>query len=309
MEYIRGTLDFSNIIKSGNPGTAITFGKFDGLHRGHELLMGELFKVAAERQLLTIAFTFDIPPVSKTGEKISMPQVITTNAEKRCIFEKTGIDYLVECPFTSEVMGMSPEKFIDWVVTAFSVKSIVVGTDFCFGHNRSGDYRTLDKFSEKYGYGLTVVDKVQEDGRDISSTFVRDEIKRGNIQKANGLLGYEFFIMGRVVHGRRLGHKIGIPTVNMDVPAEKLLPPNGVYATRVHIGENTYMGVTNVGTKPTVSENGPMCVETHVIELDITDELYGQEITVEFLRFIRQEKKFDSVEELREQMERDIRDA
>ena len=297
MKYIRNTLDF-NI----DAATAVTLGKFDGLHRGHELLMEHIFREATEHGLCTAAFTFDIPPKNQVNEETS--KVLTTNDEKYFVFEKTGIDYLIECPFTKEVMCMEPVDFIAWIVSALSAKCFVVGKDFHFGHNRAGDYHVLQENEKKYGYKTIVVDKVTEDGRDISSTYVREEIVKGNIAKANHLLGYEYFIRSKIIHGKQIGRKMGIPTVNMQIPPEKLLPPFGVYVTRVEIGEKWYTSVSDVGVKPTIEGDNPLGVETYI--LDFCQDLYEKEVTVHFLEYIRPEKKFDSLEELKQQITSDI---
>lgn len=297
MEYIRHTLDFHI-----EEPTVITLGKFDGLHRGHELLMNELLERSSCYGYRTVVFTFDIPPRKQISDPAA--RVLTTNEEKHYIFESTGVDYLIECPFTQEVMTMEPEAFIEWMVTALHVKCFVLGEDFHFGHNRAGDYHILKKFGKTYGYETIVMEKVKEDGRDISSSYVREEIVKGNIPKANHLLGYEYFIKSTVVHGRKLGRTIGIPTINMILPEEKLLPPNGVYVTRVLVGEKWYMGVSNVGRKPTVADNHPIGVETYII--DFCQNVYGKEIVVQFLDHIRPEIKFASIEELKYQMNCDV---
>ena len=231
-------------------------------------------------------------------------RVLTTNEEKRAIFERSGVDYLIECPFTPEVMCMEPKAFIEWMVTALRARCFVIGNDFRFGHNRTGDYKVLRQYAAEFGYEVVVLDKIQEDGRDISSTYIREEIGQGHIEKANHLLGYEFFAKSRIIHGKQLGRKIGIPTINMEFPPEKLLPPNGVYVTRVLMDGVWYKGVTNVGCKPTVSDSHLIGVETHI--LDFSGNVYGKEAEVCFLHYIRPEQKFASIEELQEQMERDV---
>lgn len=297
MKYIRNTLEFQIEEPS-----VITLGKFDGLHRGHELLMEKLYEKSNENHYGSVVFTFDIPPKQQTEGIIG--SVLTTNEEKHDIFENAGVDYLIECPFTKELMCMSPEDFIRWITSALCVKCIVVGTDFHFGHDRAGDYKTLQEFSARYGYEVVVVNKMQDQGRDISSTYVREEIQKGNIRKANQLLGYEYFVKSMVIHGNKLGRTIGIPTINMILPKEKLLPPLGVYVTRVMIEENWYMGVTNVGRKPTIGGEYPVGVETYII--DFCQDLYDKVLTVQFLDFIRPEMKFPSLDALKEQMNNDI---
>ena len=247
--------------------TALSLGKFDGVHRGHEALIEHLLEKKKEG-LKAVVFTFDIPPKKLTEN--NNYRVLSTNKEKQEILKERGIDYLLECPFTKEVMCMEPEAFVAWIVKSLHGKSMVVGSDFRFGHNRKGDHILLEKLSATYGYTLRVVDKIQYEGRDISSTFVREQIIKGN----------------------------------MELVAEKLLPPKGVYATVVEIGGKYYTGVTNVGCKPTVNHSNKVNVETHI--LDFSDDLYGYELKVSFYSFIRPEQRFSSVEMLKEQMERDI---
>lgn len=296
MEYISKTMEFN----CKEP-AVITFGKFDGLHCGHKLLLKEIMKIKEKEGCKTIFFTFDVPPRSRVISREAA--VLTTNEEKRYIFEKSGIDMLVVCPFTPEVMSMEPEAFIRWIVASLNIRYIVVGTDFCFGHKRSGNYETLLNCEEKYGYKTIVMEKMQEDGRDISSTFVREEIRAGHIEKANHLLGYEFFVRGQVVHGNQIGRTMGIPTINMRLPAEKLLPPFGVYVTRVQIGDKSFRGISNIGIKPTIAGEHPVGLETFILDFDA--DVYDEMMTVSFLTFVRPEKRFANLEELQRQIEAD----
>lgn len=297
MEFIRKTLDF----QLEEP-TAVTLGKFDGLHRGHDLLMQTVLKYSKEYNLASVAFTFDIPPRNKVEEIVA--NVLTTNEEKEYIFEKRGIDYLIECPFTTEVMSMEPKAFIAWISKALHMKYVVVGDDFRFGYKRSGDYHTLQQYEAEYGYKTIVIDKLKDSNRDISSTYVREKIADGNIKKANELLGYKYFIKSEILHGRKLGRTIGVPTINMILPENKLLPPNGVYVTEVLVDGKTYMGVTNIGCKPTVTDAKVIGVETYIDGFH--QDVYGEKIVVSFLQFIRPEQKFNSIEELKAQMQSDI---
>lgn len=296
MKYIRNTVDFQI-----EEDTVISLGKFDGIHRGHELLMERLAEKKREG-LKAAIFTFDIPP--RRNVQHVEAKVLTTNEEKMHIFEEMGIDYLIECPFTEEVMHMEPEDFIRMLVERLHVKCIVAGEDFRFGHNRRGDYRMLQEYAGKLGYEALILKKMKEDARDISSTFVREEIAAGNIEKANHLLGYRYFVKGMVKHGNQIGRTIGIPTINLIPPEEKLLPPFGVYVSEVVIGEERYQGVTNVGCKPTIEGNNPVGVETYL--LDFHENVYDRIVTVEFISKIRAEHKFENIEALKEQMENDI---
>lgn len=296
MKYIRNTTDF--YIEEN---TVLSLGKFDGIHRGHELLLEHL---AAKKSdgLAGVIFTFDIPP-RRNVEQVEA-KVLTTNEEKIHIFEQFGIDYVVECPFTKEIMCMEAENFIEKIVRQLHVKCVVVGEDFHFGHNRRGDHKMLSKYAAQYGYEVIVVKKMKEDARDISSTFVREEIALGNIEKANHLLGYRYFVTSVVAHGNKIGRSIGIPTINQLPPEEKLLPPNGVYITEVYIDEQRYRGITNVGCKPTIEGKNPVGVETHL--LDFRGDVYDKLVTVEFICRVREERRFESIHALKEQMQNDI---
>ena len=162
----------------------------------------------------------------------------------------------------------------------------------------------LKEYASQYGYEVIVVEKIKEEERDISSTFVREEIAAGNIERANHLLGYRYFVTSMVKHGNQIGRTIGIPTINQIPPEEKLLPPNGVYVTEVYISGHKYRGITNVGCKPTIEGKNPIGVETHL--LDFAGDVYDRFVTVEFLSRVRGEYKFTSVEALKEQMQNDI---
>lgn len=297
MEYIKNTLDF-NV----NMPSVISFGKFDGLHRGHELLMDKQKEQSSLYGYKRIVFTFDIPP--KATVDGSDAKVLTTNAEKQYIFAETGVDYLIECPFKKEIMMMDAVDFVRWIVKALSIKCIVVGDDFRFGHNRAGDHFLLEKLSKELGYELVVVEKMKDGDRDISSTYIREEIAAGNIKKANSLLGYPYFIKNDVIHGRRLGRTIGIPTINLSISDRKALPPFGVYVSKVRVKDKWYQGVTNIGCKPTIEGDNPVGAETYII--DFSQDVYGQTVIVELLDFVRPEMKFDSVDELKSQMSADI---
>ena len=296
MKYYKNTTDFQI-----EENTAISLGKFDGIHRGHEYLLHSLFE-QKKAGYKAVIFTFDIPP--RQNNEQEMVKVLTTNSEKMHLFEEMGVDYLIECPFTKEFMRMEPEDFIQMMVSKLSVKFFVVGTDFRFGRNRRGDYRMLQEYACEYGYAVKVVEKMKEDGKDISSTFVREELLAGNIEKVNHLLGYSYFICGEVLYGIQIGRTIGFPTANLIAEENKLLPPNGVYVTRTYVDGESYGGITNIGCKPTIEGEYPIGIETHLF--DVTKDLYGKEIKVEFLKRRRAEEKFQNLEALKHQIQSDM---
>ena len=299
MKYIKNTMEFS--IKEP---TAISLGKFDGIHRGHELLLEQLLRKKKEGYK-TVIFTFDIPPKKVLNSEDT--KVLTTNEEKMHMFDSFGIDYLIECPFTLEIMNMEAENFIEMLVKKLSVECIVAGEDFCFGHNRRGNYQMLKEYADKLSYEAIILPKMKEEKRDISSTFVREEIAAGRIEMANKLLGYPYFISGQVKHGNQIGRTIGFPTVNLIPPANKLLPKYGVYITKVTIDGIVYQGITNVGCKPTIEGENPVGIETHI--LDFKQDVYDKVIMVTFIKRIREERKFSNLESLLEQMRLDVSEA
>ncbi len=288
MEIIKG-LDF----KIEN--SAVSLGKFDGFHRGHRLLLD---RILAQKELHSTVFTFD---------GILKDKQIYLETEKRMLLERLGVEREVIFPFCEETKIMAPEVFIrEILVKRMDAKLICVGEDFHFGRGRLGDVSMLSDGAEKYGYELCVFPKMKEAGEVISSTRIRRELADGRIETANGLLGEPYFVSGEVMHGNALGRTIGMPTANLLPEEQKLLPVYGVYATRVEVDGQTYAGVTNVGMKPTVGADR-VSVETTLLNFD--GNLYGKRITVYFLYFLRPEQKFDSLEELKDQIERDKAEA
>ena len=285
--------------------TALTIGKFDGLHRGHEKLLSILLDKQKEG-LRSVVFTFDIPPRRLTegeGQK-----VLSTNSERQALFAERGIDYLVQCPFTPEIMCMEPEDFVDWIVTSLNVKSIVVGEDCRFGHNRRGDHRLLAQLAGRYGYGLQVVEKLRFEGRDISSTYIREEISKGNMEIAEQLLGHPYSIDGIVETGNQIGRTIGIPTANIVAEPLKLLPPFGVYAAAIDIHGERFYGIANIGRKPTIrpkhGDCNPVGVEMHIFHFN--EDIYRELVRISFYVYERPEIKFGSISDLQAQIKKDI---
>ncbi len=295
MKYITDTLDFSLYKRS-----IVTLGKFDGLHRGHQKLLQRLLSLK-KPGFDTVIFTFDVSPVMRL--KNPDFNVILTNEERRRLAERTGIDCLIECPFVPEIMNMSGEDFIcEVLVRQLKVSHVIVGPDFRFGYKRGGNTELLERLGGQYGFQVEVMQKVKDGDREISSTYIRDELQCGRIEKANQLLGYPFFIDGEVLHGRHLGHTIGVPTINQRPGAHKLLPPYGVYASTTEIEGETWFSVTNIGEKPTVGKDA-VGIETHLFDCD--RKLYHKNATVKLYQFIRPEYRFDSLSQLKHQIEVD----
>ncbi len=298
MQVITGTREF----QIEEP-TAVTIGKFDGRHKGHQKLLREMLCFKERQGLKAAVFTFDMAPAGVMAGRVQT--VITTNQERRNKMAKMGIDYLVEYPFDQNTAHMSPEEFVSEVlVRRMHAKAVVVGTDCSFGYKGKGNAHLLKEMSESCGFEAVIIEKEQDDHRDISSTYVREELDQGNIEKANELLGEPYAIHGVVVHGNHIGGAIlGFPTANILPPPEKHLPPFGVYVSQVLVDGALYRGVTNIGKKPTVEGESPVGVETFIMGLEAN--LYGKEIEVQLLNFERPERKFSSLEELKERIEKD----
>lgn len=296
MEYIAGSKDF----KFKN--TAVTLGKFDGLHLGHKQLI-HLTTSYKEQGLKAVMFSFLLHPGNLFSDKEF--ELIYTEEEKLHHLSRIGIDALISYPFTQETRSMSPEDFIrDILVGQLDVKVIIVGNDFRFGYQRRGDVALLKQYEKTYGYQVVACEKEKWKGDIISSSSIRSALKAGNMEAANAMLGQPYSIRGEVAHGRKLGRTIGVPTVNLIPPSSKLLPPCGVYATKILINGIVYLGATNIGYKPTVGEEEFIGIETFIIDFD--GDLYGEQLEIEFYEYIRPELNFGSVEELITKMKEDI---
>ena len=297
MQIIRDTTDFVS------PGeTAVSIGKFDGVHLGHRRLLEELID-QKEKGLLATVFTFDPYPEVFFG--YGSKQMLTTLEEKEQIFEKMGIDILVEFHFNAVSAATPSREFVTrFLCSHLRARFIAAGPDLSFGDHGSGNFSLLEELAPEYGFTAKKIEKVIMDENIISSTLIRRLISTGEVTTAARYLGEPYMVRGRIVHGKALGRRIGIPTLNQVPPEDKLLPPFGVYYSDVLIGEKKYCGMTNIGIKPTVSEEKRVTVETYLY--DFRDDIYGETATVQLLTHRRPEMKFGSLEELKKTMEQDI---
>lgn len=283
--------------------TVVTLGKFDGIHKGHRKLIQKACEIAGEKGLKTAVFTFKVAPGYNFPYMES--EKITTFSEREEILEKLGVDILVEYPFDTEVADTAPVDFLaDVLKDRMKAAYVVVGEDWTFGKGGSGNADTLKKAGKTLGFEPVILEKETYDGRKIGSSWVREEIAAGHMETVNILLDYPYSIEGIVVHGNIIGRTIGFPTANIIPDKDKILPPFGVYASRVVTPFGEYYGITNIGVKPTVSDNNAVNVETNLIGYD--GDLYGSRIQVELIHFQRPEMKFGSVEMLKNQLVRDI---
>ena len=300
MEYIVGLDQY----RSEAP-TAVTLGKFDGLHRGHQKLINKVIQLNKEKNVRSVVFAFDMNPLFQ--EKGLKREGIMTNEERRRRLENR-VDTLVECPFTESISSMEAETFIRQVlINILHAEYIVVGSDFRFGHNKCGDVEMLARYSEIYGYKLFVIEKELYKEREISSTYIREELKKGNLKSANDMLGYPYTITGKVEYGKQLGRRLGFPTMNVHPADEKILPPNGVYIDSVKVDGIWYNGIGNVGVKPTVTSDNRMLIESYLF--DYNGNAYDKQVEIHLFEFCRPEQKFESVDAMKAQVNSDITDA
>lgn len=274
--------------------SAVAIGKFDGIHIGHQALLQCIINKKKDG-MRAVVFTFS--PSPEEFFRGQMLPVIDTVEEKRDNFEKMGVDVLIEYPLTKESAAISPQSFMeDILYKGLNAGYVVSGKDLSFGNKGAGNADMLQKFADENGFIYEMIDKVCLDGHEVSSTSVREAILTGDMELVSRMLGRRYRIGGEVVHGRALGRTIQMPTINIIPAKEKLLPPCGVFATITIVDGKEYPGVTNIGIKPTVSDENRVGVETHLFDFD--KDVYGKNVVTELVNFIRPEKKFASVEDM-----------
>lgn len=282
--------------------TAVAIGKFDGVHMGHQKLLKHVLDKKDQGMKATI-FTFDPPPAVFFSQK-SLPQLLTKD-EKRRKFEKLGVDILVEFPMNLETAHTAPEDFVRKILhDQMNVAYVAAGDDLSYGYKGRGNFTLLNELAPELGYRTHAIKKLQMFGRNVSSSFIKEEILKAEMERAAELLGEHYYVGGFVEHGKKLGRTIGFPTVNLLPPSEKCLPPNGVYFSEVKIDGQIYNGMTNIGYRPTVSDNGQISVETYIYDLDA--DLYGKYLEISLLTFHRKEQRFAGVEALKAQLDQDL---
>ena len=285
--------------------TAVSIGKFDGMHLGHKALIGDLLK-QKEKGLKTAVLTFHPSPEAFFSK--GTRKELSTREEKRRQFAKMGVDVLVELAFNEVIAATPPEAFIeDILVKQMHAAYIAAGPDLSYGDKGKGDFALLEKLAGKFGYETEMIPKVRLDGKEISSTYVRSLVQAGKMEEAARALGEPYSVIGRVRHGRALGRRIHIPTANQVPEERKLLPPFGVYYSIVTTGGKEVYGMTNIGTKPTVNDTPEVTIETYLY--DFEGDIYDSEIETRLLTWKRPEKRFSGVEDLKQAMLQDLEDG
>jgi riboflavin kinase / FMN adenylyltransferase len=299
MKVLRAIDELSSL--SGS--THLAIGVFDGLHVGHQAVIGRALESSRQSSGHAVVVTFDPHPVRVLRPE-KAPRLLTSTRHKVRLIDKLGVDAVLLLEFTLEFSKTSPEIFIEKLSQAARhLNQICVGQEWTFGANRSGSIRLLEKMAPKLGFQVASVAPILVDQRVVSSTLIRSAVESGDLASAAKYLGRDFTILGTVTEGRQLGRRLGFPTANLQAHNE-LFPPDGVYAAKAWFREREYGGVVNIGIRPTIeNESGERTLELHLFDFD--QQIYGEDIEVAFVQYLRAEQKFAGVDELQRQIRRD----
>ncbi|WP_425390907.1 bifunctional riboflavin kinase/FAD synthetase [Ekhidna sp.] len=284
--------------------SVVTIGTFDGVHIGHQTILKRLVSEAKKHNGKSILITFWPHPrfiLNKDADKLKL---LSTFDEKVAMVADLGVDYILKIAFTPEFSNLSADEFVRKIlVEKVGTKKLFIGYDHHFGNNREGNIQFLHEHASDYGFEVNEISKQEIDHIGVSSTKIRSTLESGEIHLANSLLGRHYSIKGKIIDGNKKGRSIGFPTANIEIPESyKLLPADGAYAVRVIVEDEKYNGMLNIGFKPTV-DGTQRTIETHLFNFDA--DIYGREIVVEFVRSLRKEMKFASIEELKDQLRKD----
>ena len=294
-------------ICSNNLPSVATIGFFDGVHRGHRFLIDQVRREAAARGLESAAVTFPVHP-RQVLQSDYRPKLLTTPQEKLALLAETGIDTCILLDFTPHLASLSAREFMEVLKNRYRIRALLIGYDHRFGHNRSEDFGDYVRYGRELGIDIRPAEAFRlpdaPGGEPVSSSLIRRLLLAGDVAQAATCLGYPYFLNGTVVSGRRIGHQLGYPTANLrpDHP-DKLIPANGVYAVRVETEGRTYGGMLNIGRRPTLDNGDDRSIEVHIFNFD--RDIYHEPLRLSFIRRIREERKFDSVDQLTEQLHRD----
>jgi riboflavin kinase / FMN adenylyltransferase len=285
----------------------VTIGSFDGVHRGHQVIIKDLVASARKASAPAVVITFFPHPAVVLGKKTSH-FYLTHPDERETMLKSLGVDEVITLPFTRELAELSPEEFLEPLKKHLGIKELWVGYDFAMGKNRAGNTARLAELAEVFGYALKIIDPVVLDGGVISSSQVRELLGAGEVDAGGELLGRNYSFPGRVIAGDGRGKQLGFPTANMEIWEDQLIPRNGIYAGWVWVEGRRYGAAVNIGLRPTFGEDllHPR-VEPYILDFD--RDIYGEEIRVEFVKFLRPELKFDSPQELIIRMNQDVKET
>jgi riboflavin kinase/FMN adenylyltransferase len=289
------------------PSSCVTIGVFDGLHLGHHKVIRSTVALARSQKLPAVLLTFHPHPAVVLG-KMDQPRYLLDSQDKFRLIQAMGVDHLVTLQFTQAMANMDAAQFVDLLMKQLHMQNLITGEDFSLGRNREGNQATLKQLGERYHFELIQVPEVDNQGKRISSTQIRDHLRKGEVYQANKLLGRAYHFSGNVVDGEHRGRNIGFPTANLIPDADRLVPRFGVYATLLEWQSHLYPAITNIGSRPTFnSDSQQITIETYI--LDFSETLYGQSIYLHLVDFIRPEIKFPSSDLLKQQIQTDIQTA
>jgi riboflavin kinase/FMN adenylyltransferase len=280
----------------------LTIGTYDGVHRGHQLLLSQIVRRAHETGRLSGVLSFHPHPRSVLYPDANVPY-LSTPEERAAIMERLGLDLLVLLPFTREFADTPAEPLMKMLVQHLRLRELWVGADFAMARNREGNVQRLAELGRALGYDLHAIEPLAEADRTISSTRIRALLADGRVDQAARMLGRYYSVSGPVIHGAARGRRLGFRTANVTVPPERAMPANGIYAVWMIIDGVRHAGAANVGIRPSF-DSGEKLLEVHLLDYD--GDLYGREVTTEFVEYIREERRFDDVEALRRQVQQDI---
>lgn len=284
--------------------TWVTIGSFDGVHRGHQEIVRQVVSGAHKANAIAVAVTFYPHPAVVLGKR-SNPLFLTTPEERAALLGALGVDVVITYPFTTEVSQLSAREFMEQLHQHLGLRRLFVGSDFALGRGREGDVNRLSEIGKEFGYSVEIVSPVVNGDVVISSSQIRSILLEGDVVRAASLLGRPYSIKGQVVHGDDRGKSLGIPTANLSVWSERTVPKAGVYVCRAMVEDRYWGAVTNIGVRPTFeNEPVPPRVEAHLLDFD--GDIYGHEISLEFISRLRDEQRFSDIQSLLQQIHTDI---
>ena len=284
--------------------TLLTIGVFDGVHLGHKFLISRVVNLAARQNLLSCVITFRQHPRDLLSPKTKLLYLCTV-PERIQLLKNEGVDIVAALTFNRELAKLSARDFVILLQKHLKMRCMVIGPDFSLGRNREGNADTLRALGTELGFSVTIVAPKIINGEVASSTAIRQALADGNMEKVMRLLGRPFSLQGKVTRGENRGTILGFPTINLSVNSKMAIPPDGVYVTRAYVDGKKYQAMTNIGRRPTFGENNERTIESFI--LNYHQDIYGKEVTIEIIQRLREEKHFDSVEELKKQIAEDVK--
>lgn len=283
--------------------TCLAIGAFDGLHKGHQLIIKKAVEAARNNHYPAGVLSFDPHPLEIIPGKTPPPSIVSRK-QKISLLENMGVDYYFEQKFNKEFAKLSAEDFVNKIlINNIRVNTVVVGNDFRFANNNEANVEILERLAELHNFNAKIISQLHASDDRISSTRIRRLLKKGQIKKASKFLGRPYQICGKVIHGQKRGRELGFPTANLDLETDYALPPEGVYAVKVYHNNQEYIGAANLGYNPTFNNKN---ISFEIYILDFNGDLYNKRLCVDIMEFIRGEKDFSSKEELIKQMEQDV---